>query len=552
MQAACAYVFVLFGARCEQYFLGIVSVVRSLIKHFCVHQRVLMHTRDVPRAVLDLAVNLCVFDEIIPTDYIEASEMFFNNPQAHQRFGKIFTKYRVLGLDRHRAGLGFKKVLLLDSDLHVRSNLDHLFELDAPAAMQRGPNKPPMRAQLPARAPINAGVVLLQPDSRVLDTLLQEITGPSPRRLPGYNSPDADYLTEHPIYSGKWTSIPLEYNFQLEFDALDPRAGTVRFSSAREEHFSKDGAAMPWENVQVVHFSGMKPWAALLDDASPLLRGLRTIGSNDAGLQAKLAAGIHEYAHEVATLQGLCSQLELGEGVVWREARAERAQLPKRPEQARMRLHALLPLGGRWFEGQRPATAVWIPPGAGLAKPDALHDRCKPVAVYLEVAGSAGPIVVGNRVLAKLDGTEQQFEVTAIKDGVASLRRKVVLSPEWECAEAPPSEETPQGRPYYYNTRSGLCQWEFPNLPRNWQCVSDPVTGDQYYYKVGSSQPAQWDPPDFEDLELRLDELRAESVAADRVTCSDVTIWRRSFLEEEDKEALKAMREALELAKRSG
>ena len=46
-----------------------------------------------------------------------------------------------------------------------------------------------------ARAPVNAGVMLLKPSVDVLNGIIDEICGPNPRKLPAYNSPDADYLT---------------------------------------------------------------------------------------------------------------------------------------------------------------------------------------------------------------------------------------------------------------------------------------------------------------------------------------------------------------------
>ena len=37
-------------------------------------------------------------------------------------------------------------------------------------------------------------------------------------RIRNYNSPDADFFTELADYRGKWRSLDLRYNFQLEFD----------------------------------------------------------------------------------------------------------------------------------------------------------------------------------------------------------------------------------------------------------------------------------------------------------------------------------------------
>ena len=40
-----------------------------------------------------------------------------------------------------------------------------------------------------------------------------------------------------------------------------------------------------------------------------------------------LFGGLREYAHEIIQLQGLCSQLQLGEGVLWREVCTEQRML---------------------------------------------------------------------------------------------------------------------------------------------------------------------------------------------------------------------------------
>ena len=51
---------------------------------------------------------------------------------CNNRFSRVFTKLLVLELEEYH------KVLLLDSDLLVKTNVDELFEHQAPAAMFRG------------------------------------------------------------------------------------------------------------------------------------------------------------------------------------------------------------------------------------------------------------------------------------------------------------------------------------------------------------------------------------------------------------------------------
>jgi len=541
-----AFVFLLYGADCEKYFLGAAAAAWALIKHKSIHRRVLMHTGDVPRGILDVAAASELWDELICIEYIEASAWWFNTPQSHSRFCKIFTKYRVLGLTQ------YEKVLLLDVDLHIRGSIDDLFKLDAPAAMARGPKKPEEYTLMRAQTPVNAGVLLLRPDARLLEEIIQDIVEPT-RRLPVFNSPDADYLTQHPSL-GRWTSIPLEYNFQLEFDHLDAKARTVAFSQLRADHFSKDGASLPWKSLKVLHFSGAKPWKDLLQDTYSLqcLRavspsGATILGEKDEEVQAalnqKLVQGIKEYAQEVAAFQGLCSQLRLGEGVLWRQMRVEQAGLKVHPEVARARLHAALPAGGRWHEGQQPNSVVWIPPGLGQPIPNAPFARPQPVPVYLEITVGKPAISVGDSV--RVRGSDHTFEVLdKTEDGRrALLRRPLALPPDWNCVR-----DDSSGATYYHRVSTNLVQWEYPALPQNWEACTDVHGSGDVYYLNKTTKETTWEPPAHEKAERPIEDLTLASKPASMLAGSSaVVIWKRCFLEADSEHHLKTMQHALRL-----
>lgn len=534
----CAYVFLLYGPACEEYFLGAAFAAYSLAKHMSVHRRVLLVTSDVPKKVHQ-AAELCeLFDEITPVGYIEASEVFFSNPQSQRRFGNIFTKYRVLGLTR------YEKVMLLDTDLFIRANLDFLFDFPAPAAMARGPKKPEEGQLMPPALKINAGVVLLKPDAGLLDVLVGEVTGPKPRKLTMYNSPDADYLTEHPELTGKWTHIPLACNFQLEYDRLDAKAGTVRFSSAREAHFSDEGAAMEYASLKVAHFSGAKPWAQLLDDCS-VLQGLRCEGAGkQPGLGEKLVEALAEYALEVAAFQGLCSQLGLGPGLLWAERVWEVRELPVPAAVARTRLHAALPPGGRWYEATRPGAVTWVPPGAGLPMAGTPFRRPEPVAAYLEIVPGAASVAVGRAVKVRGKGAgveEEPFTVKFVseKAKTAVVRRTLPLPEGWAAVL-----DGGSGCEYYHNDRTGKVQWEYPELRAPWEAVVDEETSAVYYHNRQTGETV-WEPPNLEELELGWDELDVVDGAEVDLQRCVATVWRRSFMAPEDRGRLQAMREAL-------
>jgi len=505
------------------------------MKHLCTNSRVLIHTPDVPRSLLEIAKTSGAFDEILEKEYIEVSERFFNNPQAHRRFSKIFTKYRILELEQ------YEKVLLLDADLHVRANLDHLFSLQPPAAMARGPNKPPEGERLQRKQPINAGVVLLQPSRPYLQAMLENITGPNPQTPTHHNSPDADYLTEvFKDYVGKWTSIPLEYNFQLEYEHLDAGKGTIRFSQQREAHFSDKGAETAFEDLKVLHFSGAKPWSNLLDDGAPLQR-LRAEGGSQKGLGEKLVQGIREYAQVVAAFQGLCSQLQLGEGVLWREI-DERRRLPLSSTAARAQLHAQLirleQQGGRWFEGLRPRSAAWIPPKEGQPMADAGFPRSEPVGAFLEIScPAAATAVLGVGDMATVQGNEYKI-VAMTQHSMATVRRQVVLPPNWQKEVDPKTSVV-----YYLKKGTHETQWEFPALPRDWGAQWSHDRNCVLYCNVRKNTTS-WTPPEFEEFDIPVKDLEVSSMSPSRTEHCDVTIWRRCFLQ--DRSSLEVMRKAVD------
>merc|ERR1719502_118605 len=70
---------------------------------------------------------------------------------------------------------------------------------------------------------INAGMMLLRPDARELEEMLEELIDPNhPSHIKG-SGPEQDYLSRH-YASAPWTHITVEYNFQLHqmFFALQP------------------------------------------------------------------------------------------------------------------------------------------------------------------------------------------------------------------------------------------------------------------------------------------------------------------------------------------
>jgi len=169
----------------------------------------------------------------------------------------VFTKLQALSCT------DYAKVLMLDLDMLVRSNIDELFSLKAPAALRRssGREQPPHGGTFSAEdiwhAPrtdmssgINAGVMLLEPDQRVFERMAAEIQDPRHPEHIGTYGPEQDYLARFysTFLSGRWTHIHARFNYQ-------PMLPRNYVSSAHRKVDVK-------RDVVVAHYSGprVKPW----------------------------------------------------------------------------------------------------------------------------------------------------------------------------------------------------------------------------------------------------------------------------------------------------
>lgn len=259
-----AYVINLWGGS-PSYVLGALVLGHSIRRTGSKHQLICLHTSDVPAHLLLLLAR--VWDCRL-VEHVEATHRLL---VGEPRFERVFTKLRALGLE------GFDKILVLDIDLLVRSNVDDLFELPAPAAMKRCNNgRAPYRHgdaidgagffrgsdddwAWGVGSGINAGVMLLQPSQRVLGTMLGELREHDrPSHIRGAG-PEQDYLSRF-YADSPWTHIGVENNFQLHhlFIALCPD---------KVLHAERVRLLQTPEQIRVVHFSGpsdAKPWSRIL------------------------------------------------------------------------------------------------------------------------------------------------------------------------------------------------------------------------------------------------------------------------------------------------
>ncbi|CAE7485602.1 unnamed protein product [Symbiodinium sp. CCMP2456] len=262
-----AYVVCLWGRNAE-YVLGAMVLARSLKRSGTRHDLVALHTNDVPKEAVELLQKAGWCPRQV--EYVEAVSRLYQRHCITGRFSDVFTKLRVFSL------VEYDKILLMDADLLVCGVTDELFDLEAPAAMGRGPWSGYAHGEQingsfffgGARSGpwgwgqsggINAGVMLLKPSLDTLAHCLAEVADEKhPEHIRG-NGPEQDYLSRY--FASSWTHISVAYNFQLHqmYYALNPEC----VDSADRAGF----LGCP-EKVKIFHYSSdPKPWARLVEPA---------------------------------------------------------------------------------------------------------------------------------------------------------------------------------------------------------------------------------------------------------------------------------------------
>ena len=283
-----AYVAALWGSA-SGFALGALVLGQGLRRSGTQFDLVLMHTSDVPTNALQLLQEIWKLKLV---EHVDAnSSLFWDNPDR-SRFNGVFTKLHALGL------VEYDKVAMLDIDLVVFDCPDAMFDLPAPAALWRGSSQTrdhgfPIDGRCffggaednwSQTGGINAGVMILAPDSDQHYRALQEVTAPlHPERIP-CAGPEQDYLSR--FFAPYWTHLSVLYNFQLHqvFYALTAAIESLvetdiysiemvsKFTEAWEtmDTSTPDSEYSAWmpgrlkieaEEVHIVHFSGeLKMW----------------------------------------------------------------------------------------------------------------------------------------------------------------------------------------------------------------------------------------------------------------------------------------------------
>lgn len=208
----CAYVAVLYGNN--EYFLGALMLGFSLSKTKSRYDKVILVTPDVPDE--QIAV-LSKYFKVKKIPYIRIPDDSFS--EKNTIFREVFTKLNVFNL------IEYKKVLLMDLDMLVLKNMDHLFEMSTPSAKFRksgltmGQLSPPDFITLvrdksgtfdEVSGGINAGLMLLEPNIKEFEDMMKELEQPLPYKV---CEPEQDYLSYR--YRDKWRHIDCKYNYQF-------------------------------------------------------------------------------------------------------------------------------------------------------------------------------------------------------------------------------------------------------------------------------------------------------------------------------------------------
>ena len=275
-----AYVSVIWGID-PGFVLGALVLGHSLKqKSLAQYDRVLLHSADVLGPALGYLQEVW---KLKPVDYLEAPDRCCLDDKG-SRFDGTFTKLHAVDMCE------YEKVLMLDLDIVILENLDHLFDLTAPAAMKRGANDKHHGSKLDGRrffsgdlhassdssidlserdrwaswawsqaTGINAGVVLL-PTSKFLynDLIRCARQDLHPSHIP-CAGPEQDFLSRQ--LAPWWTHIDVAYNYQLHHIMLNLESVLDWWATDPNPDLLPARLKLGLREISVIHFSGsLKIW----------------------------------------------------------------------------------------------------------------------------------------------------------------------------------------------------------------------------------------------------------------------------------------------------
>lgn len=210
-----AYVALLY--KTSIYYLGALMLAKSLRDTKTKAKLVLMY-KDVSDEQLNELKKY--YDELINVDYILAPKLIHNYPES--RFKEVFTKFNCFKLTQ------YDKILMIDIDMLVVQNMDHLFELKTPAALKRGPKIYKNGEKISINeferdgkmiSGINAGLMLFEPNMKTFNDIMKTIQNPPKTYVPA-RDPEQAFISWY--YRDKWYNISHLYNYQFTLGTIFP------------------------------------------------------------------------------------------------------------------------------------------------------------------------------------------------------------------------------------------------------------------------------------------------------------------------------------------
>lgn len=304
-----AYASLIYG-EAAGFACGALALGQSLLATGTPHDRVLLHTPDVPpetRAVL------AEFWRMVEVPYISSAPDLHKAPCEQPKFKEIFTKLQLF----NPQALPFDRVVFLDSDTLVLRRVDELFEVRPPAAMSnsktdgaRRGKPPPLHGVRmdPRCCYINAGTMVLAPSWPLFELLAADVQASDPTWHTSAWSPEQNYLSR--VLAGEWSHISQVYNLEVQLHSGVPLSETWERAAA--------------EDVAVAHFSGsLKVWDHEPDRSLPPHTGKwvqevwdrlppQTRAGADVRCQALAAAWHRTFAAALGRLRGRATASDMG------------------------------------------------------------------------------------------------------------------------------------------------------------------------------------------------------------------------------------------------
>lgn len=233
-----AYVTVL---TTPDYLEGVLVLNYSLRQVGAKYPLVVLCGEDLPRSVYDILTASGI-------EIHRVASILNPSPSKERQphWNTTYTKLRIFGLD-------FEKVIYVDADMLVCTNLDHLFSKPHLSAVNAGGQLPWLRDWIA----LNSGLMVVEPSVPLLGDMLQQVG-----QLPVKDHGDQSFLH---CYYPDWPNredLHLDHKYNLFSEHLDDYSKLFGYRVIRRFP-AKDLELNDHMTVSVIHYIGLKkPWHA--------------------------------------------------------------------------------------------------------------------------------------------------------------------------------------------------------------------------------------------------------------------------------------------------